>query len=99
MARGAEPMTDADDADLRRRAERRADAKLAFRSHLAVYVLVNLGLFAINLITSPGSWWFYWATLGWGIGLVAHGAATYSLLGGERERMFEQELKRVRDRG
>ena len=41
-----------DDVELRRLAIRRADMKLAFRSHLMAYVVVNAGLVAINLITS-----------------------------------------------
>ena len=34
--------------------------------------IVNGGLLAINLLSSPGHWWFYWPMLGWGIGLAAH---------------------------
>ena len=53
-------MTDADDIEMRRLAVRRADMKLAFRSHLMAYVGVNGGLVALNLITSPGYFWAIW---------------------------------------
>lgn len=86
-----------DDAELRRLAIRRADMKLAFRSHLMAYVLVNGGLFMINMLTSPGDWWFYWPMLGWGIGLAAHAATVYFNGEGLRDRLIEQELEKLRN--
>ncbi len=89
-------MSDEADLELRRRAERRADAKLGLRAHLIVYVVVNIGLAAINLMTSPDQLWFYWPLLGWGLGLLAHGIAVYAGGGDIRERAVEAELKRLR---
>ena len=43
-----------------------------FYLHLMKYVIVNLGLLAINLIFSPHTLWFYWVMLGWGLGLLSH---------------------------
>ncbi|MBA3811320.1 MAG: 2TM domain-containing protein [Caulobacteraceae bacterium] len=80
------------DDDLRREAERRADAKLGFRTHALVYVLVNAGLAALNLLTSPGYLWFVWPLFGWGIGLAAHGFAVYASGGDRRERAVAAEL-------
>ena len=51
------------------------------------------------LLTSPGEYWFYWPMLGWGLGLAAHGVATYADAGDVRERMIDAELKRLRERG
>lgn len=50
---------------------------LGFKIHFAAYVLVNLLLIVINLLTTPDELWFYWPLLGWGIGIIAHGAAVY----------------------
>ncbi len=50
---------------------------IGFKIHFAVYVLVNLLLIVINLLTTPDELWFYWPLLGWGIGIIAHGAAVY----------------------
>lgn len=91
-------MTDSDEASLRRKATRRADAKLAFRAHLIAYVVINGGLLAINLLTSPNQLWFYWPMIGWGIGLVAHGFTTYSRVADARDDMIEAELERLRAR-
>jgi hypothetical protein len=43
-----------------------------FYRHLGVYVIVNLGLFLINMITSPETLWFIWPLMGWGIAIVLH---------------------------
>ena len=85
-----------DDLDLRKAAERRADMKLAFRSHLIAYAVVNAGLVAINLTTSPDHLWFGWPMAGWGIGLFAHFASTYGFIATDREAMVQKEMDRLR---
>ena len=84
------------DEDLRRRATRRANAKLGFRSHLITFVLVNAGLAALNLATSPQYLWFAWPLFGWGVGLVSHGVAVYGGHGGLREDMIAREMATLR---
>ena len=58
-----------------------AEMLQGYYTHLLVYVVVNTGLFFINLFTrgDDGGWWFYWPLLGWGIGLMIH---TMVVLGG-----------------
>lgn len=90
-------MTDSSENALRRKAARRADAKLAFRGHLVIYLIVNAGLVAINLRTSPDQLWFYWPMAGWAIGLIAHWFAAYAR-GDTRENMIEAEMERLRAR-
>lgn len=46
-----------------------------FLVHLAAYVGVNLLLIVIDLTTSPGTYWFQWPLLGWGLGILGHGVA------------------------
>jgi hypothetical protein len=53
-------------------AKKKVEALKAFYRHLTVYVLVNLLLLTINLLTSPHSLWFYWPLLGWGIAVALH---------------------------
>ena len=89
-------MTD-DDDDIRRLAIRRADMRLAFRSHLMAYVIVNAGLSAIYVATSFGHYfWPIWPMLGWGIGLGAHAAAVYMDGEGIRDRMIAEEMEKLR---
>ena len=51
-----------------------------FYLHLAQYVVVIAALCAINLLTTPHRLWFYWAALGWGIGILAHAATIFGWL-------------------
>ena len=88
-----EPMTE---EQMRRKAKRRAHAKLGFRRHLVTYVIVNLGLAVINLGTSPHYLWFLWAAAGWGIGLIAHGVAVYLDDSNLREQMIAKEMERLK---
>lgn len=85
-----------DETELRRLAARRADMKLAFRSHLLAYGVVNAGLVAINLATSPGHFWAIWPMIGWGIGLAAHAITVYADGEGVRDRLIEAELEKLR---
>jgi hypothetical protein len=59
---------------------KRAEELQGFYTHLLVYVVVNTGLFLINLLTrsDDGGWWFFWPLLGWGIGLLVHALATFT---------------------
>ena len=80
------------ESDLRQQARARVAAKLSFFLHLAVYVAVNVLLVAINLLTTPEHLWFYWPMLGWGLGVIFHGAVALvsvkwrALVGGMEER-------------
>ena len=90
---------DGNDRELRRLAERRAGARLGFYRHLAVYLGVNALLLVINLLTSPGTLWFYWPLLGWGVAIAAHAARVYRVGRGPglRQRLEEQELQKLKD--
>ena len=80
------------------RAKTRAEAKIGFFKALGIYVIVNVALLIINLLTSPGEYWFYWVLLFWGIGLAIHGLKVYfgasSRLSRMKERMIQEELKK-----
>ena len=45
--------------------------------HAAVFVLVNAGLTALNLMRRPEQLWFYWPLFGWGLGLALHAWIVY----------------------
>ena len=49
-----------------------------FQVHAAVYLAVNAFLFMVWLITTRGLPWFLFPAGGWGIGLIAHAAATFT---------------------
>ncbi len=63
----------------------------AFYHNLRAYVLVNLFLIAINLLTTPGGYfWPIWPILGWGLGLAFHAAATFF----PNERQLDRRIRR-----
>lgn len=96
--RAATPLS-AEDDELLARAKKRVDMKLGFFNHLAVFVLVNLGLY---LLTNQvfGSRWTPFPMWGWALGLTIHGIVTFFSLTGEglRDRMLDSELQRLRAR-
>ena len=84
---------------LEARARRRVARKLGFCIHALVFVLVNLGLFAINAATGDPHWARF-PLMGWGLGLAIHGLVTLTALqgGGLRRAMLEREIAQLRRR-
>jgi hypothetical protein len=63
---------------IRKKVTRRARARLGLRWHALVFALVNLALFALNMMFTPLLPWFVWPLVGWGIALALHAFATLS---------------------
>jgi hypothetical protein len=60
------------------------EAKSDFYRHLAVYVVVNLLLVVINLVTWQDYFWAVWPLLGWGIGIAIHALRAFVFDGSGR---------------
>ena len=60
------------------KAKKRVADLRGFYGHLSVYVIVNLGLFLINITMSPESLWFFWPLMGWGIAIVLHALRVFA---------------------
>ena len=56
-------------------------------------------MFLINLMTSPGTWWFIWAIAGWGMAVLGHYFRVFGipgLMGRNWESdQFEKELDKL----
>jgi hypothetical protein len=88
--------------EIDRLARKRAGAKLGWYSHAALYVLVNLFLFAISEYGFGTRRWSVFPLAGWGLGLALHGISVFVLgpASGLRERMVQKERERLqRERG
>ncbi len=59
------------------RARRRVNELYSFYVHLAIYLMVNIGLVLLDLIQGDGLQWAHWVVIGWGIGLVAHAVTVF----------------------
>jgi len=40
--------------------------------HLFAYLMVCIITFTVDMITSPGVYWFYWPVMGMGLSVVIH---------------------------
>ena len=60
---------------------------------------MNALLFAINRHTTPWYSWYAFPLGGWAIGLCIHGLTVYLSNSGLRERMIENELRKLKSRG
>lgn len=84
------------------RAKQRVELVRGFYAHALVFILVNIGLAAYNVATSPDRLWFVYTLFGWGIGLIAHGAYVMGsgrFLGAAwQERKIREEMEREQRR-
>jgi uncharacterized ion transporter superfamily protein YfcC len=61
----------------RKHARKQLEKRRDFKSHLVVYIVVNLFLIGIWAISSRGYFWPAWVILGWGVGLVLNAWDVY----------------------
>jgi hypothetical protein len=72
-------------------ARRRVRALRRFYLSLGAYIPTIAGLFALDMVTGAGNWWFY-AAIGWGIGLAIRGVKTFGLLGAGTSEWEERKV-------
>lgn len=79
------------------KAKKKVDDIKGFYGHLISFIAVNLFLLFINLKYSPEHLWFYWTTIGWGIGLFFHGLKAFdiSILG---KKWKEKKIKQLMEK-
>ena len=66
-----------------------------FYGNLITYILINILLIIINLLTSPTTIWFFWVTIFWGIAVLLHAAKVFILRG--RFLGDEWEKKKIKE--
>jgi hypothetical protein len=87
-----------EDNERYKKAKERVEAIKSFYGHLFIYIMVNIGLFLINYIASPGDWWFYWPLVGWGIGLAAHGVTVFGTEGVFGKDWEERKIRQIMEK-
>jgi uncharacterized membrane protein YecN with MAPEG domain len=85
-----------------KKAKRRVEELKKFYGNVVTYVAINIILIIINLVTSPGTLWFYWVTIFWGIAILLHASRVFILrgkfLGEEWEEKKIKELMEKEER-
>jgi hypothetical protein len=87
---GTEPRSE---TELREQAVASLKKKRDFKSHLFIYVAVNVLLVVIWAVASDGFFWPIFVIGGWGIGLAANAWEVYG-----RKPITESEIARETDR-
>ena len=80
------------------RAKKRVEDIKGFVGHLVTYLVINAGLFTINLLTDRGDWWFYWPLVGWGVVVVIHAAMLFGVEGRFGRRWEERKIRELMER-
>jgi hypothetical protein len=80
------------------RAKAHVDALRRFYGHLTAYVVVNLTFFLLNIVLAPGSLWFQWVLLGWGIILLLDALNTFFLSDRLGQQWEERKIREYMDR-
>ncbi|POY39556.1 histidine kinase [Flavobacterium alvei] len=80
------------------KARKRVEEIKGFYGNLIAYVIVNIGLMVINLLTSPAYLWFFWPMLGWGIGVLFHGMKVFNYMPFFGKEWEEQKIKEFMDK-
>ncbi|OQY26834.1 MAG: hypothetical protein B6244_12665 [Candidatus Cloacimonetes bacterium 4572_55] len=77
-------------------ARKRVKELKEFYNHLGSYLIVNLFLMALSLMTK--SFWFIFPLLGWGIGILSHAAKTFGLFGYGGSKWEERKMQELMGR-
>jgi hypothetical protein len=86
-------VTPRTDDELRERAIHQLKKKRDFRTHIFIYVLVNVMLVVIWAVTGSGFFWPVFPIIGWGIGVAANAWDVYG-----RKPITEDEIRRETER-
>ena len=85
------------------RAQRRAKELTDLLWHAGSFLIINVFLWALDIIGGDGVNWAYWVTIGWGVGLAFH-ALNYFIdvrrwTDKKAEQFLEEERRREAERG
>ncbi|MBU2608823.1 MAG: 2TM domain-containing protein [Chloroflexi bacterium] len=94
--------TQLSEEEIYHQARKRVEEKKGFFTHLAVYIIVNIGLVLIwAFVSRSPNPWFIWPLGGWGIGLLFHflGVFVFSRHTSWEKREVEKEAEKLRKGG
>ena len=80
------------------KAKEKVAALKVFYVHISVYVIVNLGIFLINMIVSPDGLWFFWPLMGWGLAVVIHALSVFGFGPGFGADWEERKIRELMEK-
>jgi len=86
-----------DEAEKLRRAKQQLAAIKGFYCHVAIFLLVNAILVAINWVAGP-PWWAQFPLLAWGVGVLGHAFAVFGSAPRAMARWEERKLAQIKRR-
>jgi hypothetical protein len=80
--------------DLRKMAEKRADAKIEFQENLYKYIIVNVIIAIVCLLFLKSFWLLFFTMFFWGFDVLDKFFKAYSIKN-HREEMIEREISKM----
>jgi len=77
-----------------RKASRRVKDLKEFYGNLTSYGIVIPFLAILNLMTTPGYFWFLWPALGWGVGIAFHAISVFGIGKSWEERKIRELMEK-----
>jgi hypothetical protein len=96
MALEDSPLAPSSEDELRELAIHSLKKKAGFRTHLIVYVLVNLLLVGIWAASGGGYFWPVWVIGGWGVAIGLQAWDAYRPTAGITEDEISSEMEKLR---
>lgn len=80
------------------KAQRKVEEIKGFYGNFYSWILVNLGLMVLNLVTYPDYLWFFWPLVGWGVGVALHAMSVFNLMPFMGADWEERKIKELMDK-
>lgn len=79
-------------------AKKKVENIKGFYGNLTAFIIVNIILLIINLLTSPNSLWFYWPMMWWGLGVLFHGLKVFDVFPTLGKDWEERKIKELMEK-
>lgn len=80
------------------KAQRKVEEIKGFYGNFYFWILVNLGLMILNLVTYPDYLWFFWPLVGWGVGVAIHAMSVFNLMPFMGADWEERKIRQLMDK-
>ena len=81
-----------DNDQLRIEARSHVRALRGFYTNFVAYLIINVLLIIINLVSTPHQLWFYWVSLFWGVGIIYQAVHTFKPLNKLGQKWEEKKI-------